>query len=275
MTTAGDDPYAHTMGVMEHLRELRKRLVYCGIAIAIGAVGAYYFSSEVFALLSAPYLAGFGGAPLIGTSPAEAWLLKVKVAVFCGALVMSPLLFYQLWAFISPGLYASERRLVIPFVLVSSVLFVGGAAFCYYVVLPLTLSFFRTEFASIGVTPTIKIGEHVSMTIVTMLGCGVVFELPVLTFFLTRVGLIDHHFLLRWYRQAILIIFILSALITPPDVFSQIILAVPLIILYLISIGIARVTTPAPTTGTTHSNSPDSTEANPLSLATNVTSSGQ
>jgi sec-independent protein translocase protein TatC len=241
-----DDPHAHSMGVMEHLRELRKRLVYSLIAVSIGAIGAYYYSGEVFALLSAPYKLGFGSAPLIGTSPAEAWLLKVKVAFFSGALITSPILFYQLWAFVAPGLYQRERRLVVPFVIASSILFLGGATFCYRTVLPLTLSFFRSEFLSIGVAPTIKIGEHISMTIVTMLGCGLVFELPLLTFILARGGVIDHRFLLRWYRQAILSIFIVSAIITPPDVFSQIILAVPLLILYLISIGIAWIASPAP-----------------------------
>jgi sec-independent protein translocase protein TatC len=248
MNTVSDDPHAYTMGVMEHLRELRKRLVYSAIAVTIGTIGAYYFSGDIFALLSAPYTEGFGKAPLIGTSPAEAWLIKVKVAIFCGALVTSPVLFYQVWAFIAPGLYERERRWVIPFVLASSSLFLGGAAFCYYTVLPMALSFFRDEFLSIGVTPTIRIGEHVSMTIVTLLGFGLVFELPLLTFILSRAGIIDHYFLLRWYRQAILVIFVISAIVTPPDVLSQILLAVPLLILYVISIGIAFIAArnPAP-----------------------------
>jgi len=239
MRDSVEDTSSCTMGVMEHLRELRKRLFYSAVAILIGAVGSYYFSSEVFALLSAPYTESFANAPLVGTSPAEAWLLKVKVAVFCGALVMSPALFYQFWAFVSPGLYPSERRWVVPFVLVSSLLFIGGAAFCYLTVLPLALSFFRNEFLSINVTPTIKIGEYVSMAVVSLLSFGIVFEMPVVTLILARAGVIDHYFLVRWYRQAILIIFIISAIITPPDVLSQILLAVPLLILYVISIGIA------------------------------------
>jgi sec-independent protein translocase protein TatC len=244
MSAAVDDPHARTMDVMEHLRELRKRLVYCSVVVTLGAIAAYYFSGDVFAFISKPYIEGFGAAPLIGTSPAEAWLLKVKVAVFCGAIITSPVLFYQLWAFIAPGLYQRERRGVVPCVVTSSLLFLGGAAFCYYTVLPLTLSFFRNEFISIGVTPTIKIGEHVSMTLITMLGCGAVFEMPLVTFVLARCGVIDHLFLLRWYRQAILLIFITSAIITPPDVFSQILLSVPLAVLYAISILIAFVAAP-------------------------------
>lgn len=230
------------MGLMDHLRELRKRLLYSVIAILVGAVACYYFSHDVFVILSAPYVQGFGGAPLIGTSPAEAWLLKVKVALFCGALVTSPVLFYQLWAFIAPGLYEQERRWVIPFVVASSLLFIGGAAFCYFTVLPLALSFFREEFASINVTPTIRIGEHVSMTLVSLLGFGAVFEMPLLTLILTRAGVIDHMFLIRWYKQAILVIFIVAAVITPPDALSQMLLAMPLLILYAVSIGVARLT---------------------------------
>jgi len=244
MKPLSDDPHAHTMGVMEHLRELRKRIFYALIAITIGAIGSYCFSSEVFAALSAPYTASFGNAPLVGTSPAEAWLLKVKVAVFCGILVMSPILFYQTWAFVAPGLYQQERRWVIPFVVISSLLFIGGAAFSYYSVLPLALSFFRDEFASINVTPTIKIGEHVSMTITLLLGVGAIFEMPLVTFICARAGLIDHHCLLRWYRQAIVGIFIVSAVITPPDVLSQLLLAVPLLLLYGVSIVIARLAAP-------------------------------
>jgi sec-independent protein translocase protein TatC len=162
------------------------------------------------------------------------------VALFCGCLVTSPFLFYQIWAFIAPGLYATERRWVIPFVLASSILFIGGAAFCYTTVLPITLSFFRDEFTSINVTPTIRIGDHVSMTLMMLLGFGAVFELPLITLALARLGIIDHLFLIRWYRQAIVIIFILSAIITPPDVFSQLLMAVPLLGLYLISILIAK-----------------------------------
>jgi sec-independent protein translocase protein TatC len=228
------------MGLLEHLRELRKRLVYSCIAITIGALCAYYYSGYVFEILCAPFFQGFGNSALIGTSPAEAWILKVKVAVFCGILAMSPVLFYQLWAFIAPGLYESERKLAIPFVLVSSALFLGGAAFCYYMVLPLTFAFFHGEFLSINVTPTIRIGDHVAMTLVTLIGFGAVFELPLVTCILTRAGIIDHNFLVRWYRQAVVIIFIVAAVITPPDVLTQLLMAGPLLLLYGVSILVAR-----------------------------------
>jgi sec-independent protein translocase protein TatC len=232
------------MGLLDHLRELRKRLLYSAIAITLGAIGAYFYSGPVFEFLCAPFFTGFSNSALIGTSPAEAWVLKVKVAIFCGALATSPFLFYQLWQFIAPGLYDNERRWVIPFVLVSSILFIGGASFCYYAVLPLTFNFFYQEFLSINVTPTIKIGDHLSMTLMTLFGFGAVFELPVATFVLARAGIIDHDFLTRWYRQAVVIIFVVAAIVTPPDVLTQLLLAGPLLILYGVSIGIAKLATP-------------------------------
>jgi sec-independent protein translocase protein TatC len=238
------DPEANKMGVLEHLRELRKRLLYSIAAIALGAIAAYYYSTPVFEVLSGPFFQGFANSTLIGTSPAEAWLLKVKVAIFCGALLTSPFLFYQLWLFVSPGLYQSERRWVIPFVIVSSALFIGGAIFCYYAVLPLTFAFFYNEFRSINVTPTIKIGDHLSMTIVTLLGFGAVFEMPLATFILARAEILDHTTLIKWFRQAVVIIFVVAAVLTPPDVLTQLLMAGPLLLLYGLSIGVARLARP-------------------------------
>jgi sec-independent protein translocase protein TatC len=241
MSETEHNPEQHTMGLMEHLGELRKRLFFCLIAIAVGGVVSYYYSQIVFEMLCAPFFKGFDNSSLIGTSPAEAWILKVKVALFCGALITSPFLFYQFWLFVAPGLYQSERRLVVPFVLVSSALFIGGAAFCYYTVLPLTFAFFFEEFKSIGVTPTIKIGEHLSMTNTTLIAFGAVFELPLATFIMARAGAIDHTFLLQWYRQAVVIIFIIAAVITPPDALTQLLMAGPLLVLYGLSIFIAKI----------------------------------
>lgn len=238
------DPDAYTMGLLEHLRELRKRLIYSIIAIIGGGLVAYCFSSQVFTFLSAPYFTAFSESPLIGTSPAEAWVLKVKVALFCGGVLMSPVIFYQGWAFIAPGLYERERALVVPFVIISSILFVSGAAFCYYAVLPFSMRFFYDEYRSIGVTPTIRIGDHLSMTITSLLGFGAIFELPVLTYFLTRASVIDHHSLIEWYRHAIVAIFVIAAVLTPPDVVSQLLMAGPLLVLYGASILVAYVTKP-------------------------------
>jgi len=233
------DPAEFKMGLFEHLRELRKRLFYCAIFIAIGAVVAYCYSSDVFNALCAPYSKAFNNSPLIGTGPAEAWVLKIKVALFCGATLTSPALFYQLWRFVAPGLYASERKFVLPFVALSTILFSGGAMFCYHQILPLTLSFFYAEFQSIGITPTIKVGDHLSLMITTMLSFGAVFELPLLTFFLARAGVLDHRSMIRWSRHAVVAIFIISAALTPPDVLTQLLMAGPLLLLYGLSIGVA------------------------------------
>lgn len=246
-----------TMGILDHLRELRKRLLYSVLAILVGALISYCYADVVFDWLCAPYFKGFGKSALIGTSPAEAWLLKVKVALFAGATLMSPAIFSQVWLFISPGLYRKERLLAIPFVLSSSLLFLGGALFCYYQVLPLSFQFFYEQFQSIGVTPTIKIGEHLSLTLMCLLGFGIIFQLPVATFVLARGGIIDHHFLVRWFRHAVLIIFVVAAIITPPDVITQLLMAGPLLILYGISIIIARIFHKATSNDDTDSSSTD------------------
>lgn len=237
------DPTQNSMHLMEHLRELRKRIIISFALVTIGAVGCYWHAGGIFSILCAPFFQAFPNSPLIGTSPAEAWVLKLKVSAVAGAFLMSPALFYQFWLFISPGLYTHERRLVFPFVFLSTALFLGGAIFCYVSVIPLSFSFFRDEFVSIGVTPTIRIGDQISMTLTTVVGFGAVFELPLITYFLTRLGVLDHTTLIRFFRHALVGIFFLAAVITPPDVFSQFLLAVPLTLLYTLSIGIAYLVT--------------------------------
>lgn len=236
-------PNEQKMHLLDHLRELRKRLIISACIVVAGAVAAYCYAGDLFSFLSAPYFKAFPNSPLIGTSPTEAWILKLKVAVVAGAFLTSPALFHQLWLFISPGLYSHERRLVVPFVVLSTLLFVGGALFCYTSVLPLSYAFFHDEFKSIGVTPTIRIGDQISMTVMTVVGFGAVFELPLVTYFLSRLGIIDHHFLIRFFRHAVVAIFFIAAVLTPPDVFTQFLMAVPLTFLYVISIGIAYLTT--------------------------------
>jgi sec-independent protein translocase protein TatC len=247
MTAISYDPDKNVMGLIDHLRELRKRLLYSLVFVTVGACCSYWFSSDIFAFLCAPYFSAFTDSPLIGTSPAEAWILKLKVAVFAGALLTSPLLFHQLWLFIAPGLYEAERRYVVPFVALSSLLFCGGALFCYYQVLPITLAFFFHEFSSIGITPTIKLADHLSMTVTMLLGFGAVFEMPLLTFFCSRMGVIDHRTLITYARHAVVIIFVIAAVLTPPDVLTQLLMAGPLLVLYSLSIGIAYLAAPRST----------------------------
>jgi sec-independent protein translocase protein TatC len=235
------------MGILEHLAELRTRLLYSFLAICAAAVISYEFAPFLFDVLSRPYFEAFPDNQLIGTGPAEAFMLKIKVALFSGILLSSPFLFLQLWLFVAPGLYENEKRLVFPFVFCTTALFVLGAWFCYRFVVPLAFEFFHAQYASIGVTPQIRLSEHLSMMMQTLVGFGAVFELPIIAFFLARLGLITHHTLIRGSRYAVVIIFIVSAVLTPPDVLSQLLMAGPICLLYAFSILVVKYAYRAPT----------------------------
>ena len=232
-------PEDYQMGLFDHLRELRKRLLISILSVAIGAGVAYTYSAEIFDFLCGPYAKAFPNIPLMGTSPAEAFILKLKVAVFAGAVLVAPILFHQLWLFVAPAMYENEKRYVIPFVFLSTVLFAVGSLFSYYGVLPFSFEFFHEQYRSIHLNPNIKIGECLSLTITLLIGFGSVFEMPLLAFFLTRIGVIDYKILIRYLRHATVVIFVLAAVLTPPDVLTQLLMAGPLMVLYLISIGIS------------------------------------
>jgi sec-independent protein translocase protein TatC len=230
-----------TMPLLGHLEELRSCIIKALLAIALALVPTYLFASEVFMLLTQP-LQQIAPAPpmLIGTSPAEAFFTKLKVSFIAALFLASPVVFYQLWRFVAPGLYEQERRYVLPFVFFATCFFVLGAAFCHIFVLPVGYAFFIDQYQSIGVQPTLRISEYLSFTARMLLAFGVTFELPVLTFFFARIGLVTHSMLLSSFRYAIVIIFIVAAVLTPgPDVASQLMMATPLLVLYILSIGIA------------------------------------
>jgi sec-independent protein translocase protein TatC len=225
----------------EHLEDLRWCLIRALAVVLIGFVASYFFSHRIFAFMVAPLRSVLEpGQSLIGTGVTEAFFTEIKVAFVAGIFVASPAIFHQVWRFIAPGLRANEKKLVVPFVLASSLFFIGGAFFCYQAVLPLAFSYFIDQFRVMGVSPEIRIGEYFTFFFRLVLAFGITFELPVLTFFMVRVGIWDHRFLLRQFRYAILVIFILAAVLTPgPDVISQVMLAVPLTVLYGVSIGVA------------------------------------
>ena len=228
------------MSLLDHLKELRKRLLIIFVVVITGAIVSYNFSGVIFALLTNPYFEHFPANSLIGTGPAEPFILKLKVAVFSGILLMSPIIFYQLWLFIVPGLHDNERKMALPFVVITSALFLLGVTICYYTVLPLALAFFRGEYNSVAITPQIRISEHLSLMLRSLLAFGAIFEIPVITYFLAKLGLITHRSLIGSFRYAIVGIFVLAAVLTPtPDIFNQLVFTVPLIILYGISIIIA------------------------------------
>jgi sec-independent protein translocase protein TatC len=229
------------MPFFEHLGELRKRLLYSLLILTLGSVLTYAFSDTLFAVLTKPHFDAFPGNTLIGTGPAEAFVLKLKVALFAALLLTCPLHFLQLWLFIAPGLYNEERRLVIPFLVITTGLFLLGAYLCYELILPFTFSFFRDQYVSIGLTPQIRISEHLSLMMFALLGFGAIFETPVLAYFLARAGLVTHRTLLNGWRYAIVAIFIIAAILTPtPDILTMTLFAIPLLILYGISILVVR-----------------------------------
>ena len=169
-------------------------------------------------------------------------MIRLKVAFFAGALLVSPLLFAQVWLFVAPGLYPQERKLFVPFIFITTTLFLFGVWLCYTMVLPIAYDFFNAEYRAVGVTPTIKISEHLSTMVTTLLGFGVVFEMPVLAFLLGRLGVLTHHTLIRGARYAIVLFFVIAAVLTPPDVLSQFLMAGPLVLLYGVSILVVKYT---------------------------------
>ncbi|NDC38404.1 MAG: twin-arginine translocase subunit TatC [Proteobacteria bacterium] len=230
------------MSLLEHLRELRTRLIYSALAILVGTCITYSYCDLVFSILNAVFYENFKGGTLIGTGPAEAFLLKLKVAVFAGIILVSPFLFFQLWKFIEPALYQRERRLALPFIVSGTLLFTGGVWFCHRFVLPVSLGFFADQYQSIGVTPQVRVSEHLSIMMQALIGFGLVFELPVLAFFLARFGIITSAKMISASRYAIVGIFIISGILTPPDALTQLLMAGPLLVLYGISVVVVRFT---------------------------------
>ena len=228
------------MPLLEHLRELRTRLVRAVIAVAVACALSYVFADHLFAMLTLPLReVGGGKLLLIGTGVGEAFFTKIKVSLVAGVFIASPAIFYEVWKFIAPGLYESERRMALPFVIFSSLFFALGGYFCWAVVFKVGYAFFISEYGTIGVTPTIRISEYLAFSAKLMLAFGLTFEMPIFAVFLTRLGLVDHRMMLRYFRYAILGIFVVSAALTPPDMVSIFLLAIPLLLLYLLSIGVS------------------------------------
>lgn len=225
---------------LSHLEELRKRLIASAIAAGIGFVVCYIFSEELFELLVIPLKKQMpAGDRLIFTNLPEMFFIYLKTAFVSGILLVSPYIFYQLWLFIAPGLYKNEKKYVIPFVIFSTVLFAVGSLFGYFVVFPFGFKFFM-GFANeyIQALPSVK--QYFSFAIKLLFAFGIIFELPVVTFFLARMGLVTSDFLRKKRKYAILLTFVIGAILTPPDVITQCMMAGPLIVLYEISIFIAK-----------------------------------
>jgi len=224
-----------------HLEELRSRLIRSLIALGVAFVVCYQFVEPLMGWLIAP-VKQFDEkkVQIIGTGLAEAFFTKLKVAFFAGIFLASPVILYQIWQFVAPGLYAHEKRYVRPFVFFGTFFFLSGAYFCYRLVFPTAFGFFIAEYASVSIEPFLRISEYLSFASRMLLAFGVVFELPVFTFFLSRIGLVDHKMMIATWRYAVVVIFIVAAVLTPgPDVASQMLMATPLLVLYVASIAVA------------------------------------
>lgn len=225
------------MPFTSHLAELRSRLIKSALAIAVAFAGCYAFVDDIFALLVAPVRRlHIHGLTLIGTTVTEAFFTKMKVSFIAAIIVTSPLWLWQAWQFIAPGLYEHEKRYTRSFALFGSIFFIGGAAFCYSVVIGDGLAFLLHRYEAIDIQPLLQVGEYLSLVSRLVLAFGVMFELPVLAFFVARVGLIDYRFLLRHSGYAVILLALLAAVLTPPDFVSQVLLMAPLLLLYGISI---------------------------------------
>ena len=225
---------------LAHLEELRKRLIICAIAIGIGFAISYIFSKQLFSFLILPLTKVLPAeSRLIFTSLPEMFIAYIKVALIAGIILAIPIVFYELWMFLAPALYQREKGYVIPFVLFSSILFVAGSLFGYFIVFPYGFKFF-ISFATEDIQALPSVKQYFSFAIRLLFAFGVVFEMPVVVFFMTKIGLITPDSMKKFRKFAILCSFILSAILTPPDVATQIMMALPLIVLYEISIIISQ-----------------------------------
>jgi len=219
------------MSFIDHLEALRWALIRCVCAVVVCAVPCGVYWRRIFEFVAVrPLNLGGPNAKLIYTAPAEAVMLSVKVALVGGLVAASPFLFWEAWRFVSPGLYKKEKAVILPAALASTVCFLLGISFCYYT-LPMVLSFL-TGFAVGQIDPYFKIDEYLSFLTSMCLAFGAAFELPVAAFVLAKMGVIDRRFLIRHARYAVVAIFIAAAVLTPPDVLSQVLLALPLLALY-------------------------------------------
>lgn len=228
------------MSFLDHLSELRIRLTRCCIAVGIGFLACYGFSKQLFELLMRPLVEVIPPeSKLIFTALPEAFFTYIKVALVGGVLLTSPYIFYQIWSFIAPGLYDEERKHLIPVALCSGLFFVVGASFGYYVVFPFAFEFFMS-FATEVIQPMPSLKEYLGFSLKLLFAFGLVFELPLFIFFLARLGIVNAKMLRKFRKYAYVGSFIISAILTPPDVISQTLMAGPLIVLFELSIWVAH-----------------------------------
>lgn len=227
------------MTLMEHLGELRSRLIRCCIAVGIAFAACYGVADILFKALRRPLVEALPpGSKLIFTALPEAFFVYLQVGLVAAIFLASPFIFYQIWAFIAPGLYDEEKRHIIPIAACSAFFFLAGASFCYLVVFPFAFTFF-VGFATDDIAAMPSLSEYLGFALKLLIAFGLIFEMPLFSFFLARMGLITAELMRKVRRYAILAIFIVAAILTPPDVMSQMLMAIPMLLLYELSIWVA------------------------------------
>ena len=229
-----------------HIADLRKRLVISAITVIVMFFVCFSYYEPILNWMMVPVEAALPkNSQMVAVEIQETFFTALQVAFFSAFIISLPVIFWQMWLFFAPGLYDHEKKLVIPFVLSGTIMFLIGAAFAYYVVVPIGFDFL-IAFGNSVVSVLPSIGKYVGFFTKLLIGFGIAFELPVITFFLAKIGLVDDKMLKDFFRYAVVLIFIVAALLTPPDVISQILMAAPLLILYGVSIYIAKIFNPAP-----------------------------
>ncbi len=224
------------MPLTEHLRELRTRIIKSVIAVLIGAGISFYFSNIIFEFLKQPVTKSYPEVELITLSPTEPLFILLKITFIVGLILASPVILYQVWKFVEPALYPHEKKLFVPLLIASIVLFVAGASFAYFAVLPVALKFLiGIGFSQLNATPFLSVGMYVGFVLKMVLGFGIAFEMPIVLYMLQRAGVVKEEQLKKFRRYFIVVAFVIGALIAP-DVATQILMAIPLLILYEISI---------------------------------------
>ncbi len=227
-----------------HIADLRKRLVIIAATMVVAFFACFSVYEPILNWMMVPVEAVLpAGSQMVAIEVQETFFTALKVAFFSAFLVSLPVIFWQLWLFVAPGLYENEKKFVFPFVFFATLMFLVGSSFAYYVVVPFGFDFL-INFGSTVVTVMPSIGKYVGFFTKLLFGFGIAFELPVITFFLAMIGLVDDKMLKDFFKYAVILIFVLSALLTPPDILTQFLMAGPLIILYGVSIIIAKTFNP-------------------------------
>ena len=225
------------MSFLDHLDELRSTIIQSLLVFLLLSIGCWFFSGTILDLL-VNYLRGLNVESLYFQSPIEAFMVRLKISFVLGLMVSFPFILFKVWAFVSPGLFSNERKKVYPFMITSSLLFYLGVGFCYFVLIPLVLNFllgFGTEFLK----PLLSVTQYFVFVARLSFTFGIVFQLPVIVLILTMMDLVTPGFLLRQWRYAVVIIFVAAAILTPPDVISQLMMALPVLFLYFGSVLVA------------------------------------